>query len=57
LYWKVPAFKDTTNFDHIKNHYMKSHPFINPFGITAKGPLPDILPLDREVAAVEALRG
>ena len=25
LYWNVPAFKDTTNFTHIKNHYTKSH--------------------------------
>jgi putative glutathione S-transferase len=25
LYWNVPAFKDTTEFTHIKNHYTKSH--------------------------------
>ncbi|KAL6886085.1 glutathione S-transferase [Trichoderma evansii] len=54
LYWNVPAFKETTNFHHIKNHYTKSHTPINPFAITPLGPLPHILPLDKEVAAVEA---
>ncbi|KAL1866589.1 hypothetical protein VTK73DRAFT_4670 [Phialemonium thermophilum] len=54
LYWNVPAFKDTTNFLHIKNHYTKSHPQINPKGITPVGPLPDILGLDEEVTAVAA---
>lgn len=45
LYWKHAAFKDTTEFDHIKLHYTKSHPQINPHGITPVGPLPDIMPL------------
>ncbi|KAK5660383.1 hypothetical protein OQA88_12926 [Cercophora sp. LCS_1] len=45
LYWNYPAFKDTTNFLHIKNHYTKSHTQINPLSITPLGPLPDILPL------------
>ena len=31
LYWDVPAFKDTTQFEHIKKHYTKSHKQINPF--------------------------
>jgi len=31
LYHDVPAFKDTTQFEHIKGHYMKSHLNINPF--------------------------
>ncbi|GJC96970.1 ubiquitin-activating enzyme e1 1 [Colletotrichum higginsianum] len=52
LYWNVPAFKDTTQFEHIKWHYTKSHTQINPFSISPVGPLPDILPLDQEVAAV-----
>lgn len=25
LYWKIPAFKDTCNFEHIKTHYYWSH--------------------------------
>ncbi|RPA88265.1 hypothetical protein BJ508DRAFT_410126 [Ascobolus immersus RN42] len=45
LYWKNPAFKDTTDFQHIKFHYTKSHSQINPKGITPVGPLPDIHPL------------
>ncbi|KAF9529789.1 glutathione S-transferase [Crepidotus variabilis] len=44
LYWKNPAFKDPTNFDHIKGGYysMKS---INPTGIVPAGPVPHIRPL------------
>ncbi|CAI8496952.1 hypothetical protein CAS74_004639 [Pichia kudriavzevii] len=45
LYWNHDAFKSTTNFDHIKFHYTKSHPSINPHGITPLGPVPHILPL------------
>jgi putative glutathione S-transferase len=52
LYWNVPAFRDMTNFLHIKNHYTRSHPQINPHGITPVGPVPDILPLDQEVVVV-----
>lgn len=51
LYWNVPAFHKTTQFEHIKNHYTKSHKQVNPFSITPVGPLPNILPPDREVAA------
>lgn len=53
LYWNVPAFGPaTTQFEHIKRHYTRSHPQINKFAITPLGPLPDILPEDGEVAAV-----
>ncbi|KAM9919291.1 hypothetical protein OXX59_008054 [Metschnikowia pulcherrima] len=45
LYWKIPGFKETTNFDHIKKHYTKSHIAINPHGITPIGPEENILPL------------
>lgn len=31
LYWDVPAFGETTQFEHIKYHYTKSHKQINPF--------------------------
>lgn len=57
LYWKVPAFKDTTQFEHIKWHYTKSHTQINPHSITPAGPLPDILPLNEEVNAVKFAKG
>ncbi|PCH35107.1 glutathione S-transferase [Wolfiporia cocos MD-104 SS10] len=45
LYWTVPAFKETCNFEHIKTHYYWSHPSINPTRIIPVGPIPDILPL------------
>ncbi|TID30376.1 hypothetical protein CANINC_001078 [Pichia inconspicua] len=45
LYWKNEAFKSTTNFEHIKKHYTKSHPQVNPHGITPVGPVPDVMPL------------
>ncbi|KAI9830617.1 MAG: hypothetical protein M1819_005427 [Sarea resinae] len=57
LYWNVPAFGSTTQFEHIKNHYTKSHKQINQFSITPLGPIPDILPLDQEVAAATAAVG
>jgi len=53
LYWNVPAFHDTTQFEHIKKHYTTSHKQINPLGIVPLGPVPDILPLNEEVAAVK----
>ncbi|QSS53773.1 glutathione S-transferase [Histoplasma capsulatum var. duboisii H88] len=56
LYWDIPAFRETTQFEHIKRHYTKSHSQINPFGITPVGPVPDILPKDKEVVAVMAAR-
>ncbi|PGH10876.1 hypothetical protein AJ79_05236 [Helicocarpus griseus UAMH5409] len=52
LYWHIPAFRDTTQFEHIKKHYTRSHSQINPFGITPVGPVPDILPVGEEVRAV-----
>lgn len=45
LYWNHDAFKLTTDFDHIKLHYTRSHVRINPLGITPLGPKPDIQPL------------
>lgn len=44
LYWTIPAFKDTCNFQHIKVGYF-GLTMINPFKIVPVGPLPDILPL------------
>jgi putative glutathione S-transferase len=53
LYWNHGAFKDTTQFDHIKWHYTRSHTQINPFSITPVGPVPHILPLNEEVNAAK----
>ncbi|KAE8403503.1 glutathione S-transferase [Aspergillus pseudonomiae] len=56
LYWDIPAFRETTEFEHIKFHYTKSHTQINQFAITPVGPVPDILPKDEEVRAVAAVK-
>ncbi|OCF36082.1 glutathione S-transferase Gst3 [Kwoniella heveanensis BCC8398] len=45
LYWNNPAFKDTTNFEHIKEHYYYSHKQLNPNRIVPYGPNVDIEPL------------
>ena len=55
LYWDVEAFGSTTQFEHIKKHYSKSHKQINQFSITPVGPEPDILKKDEEVNAVKAV--
>ena len=54
LYWNVPAFGETTQFEHIKKHYTKSHTQINKFEITPVGPLPDILEVGHEVNSASA---
>ncbi|GAA6021455.1 hypothetical protein JCM10207_004741 [Rhodosporidiobolus poonsookiae] len=42
LYWNYPAFKETTNFEHIKKHYFMSHKHLNPTHIVPLGPIPSI---------------
>lgn len=44
LYWNVPAFRETTSFEHIKGHYFRSLTMLNPEGIVPEGPVPHILP-------------
>jgi putative glutathione S-transferase len=39
--YQRPAFRDTTNFDHIKRHYYMTHDKLNPSRIVPKGPLID----------------
>jgi putative glutathione S-transferase len=39
--YSIPAFGETTNFDHIKRHYYVTQRNINPSGVVAKGPLVD----------------
>ena len=36
--YQIPEFNSTINFDHIKDHYYKSHPDVNPTRIVPKGP-------------------
>ncbi|CAB1276795.1 glutathione S-transferase family protein [Candidatus Nitrosacidococcus tergens] len=33
---------DTVHWDHIRNHYFRSHPTINPYGIISIGPILDL---------------
>ncbi|MEU5990981.1 glutathione S-transferase family protein [Spirillospora sp. NPDC047418] len=39
--YAIPAFGETTNFDHIKRHYYVTQRNINPSGVVAKGPAVD----------------
>ena len=39
--YQLPGVKETCNFDHIKRHYYKSHPNVNPTRIVPKGPVID----------------
>ena len=45
--YAMPAFRESTNFDHIKRHYYITHPHLNPSRIVPDGPL-----LDWETPAV-----
>jgi len=41
--YAMPAFHETTDFEHIKQHYYYSHESINPTRIVPKGPLLDLM--------------
>ncbi len=46
--YQHPEIKSTCHLDHIKLHYYKSHPNVNPTGIVPKGPIIDFdAPHDR----------
>ena len=40
--YQLPEVKSTCRMDHIKEHYYKSHEWINPTGIVPKGPEMDL---------------
>lgn len=40
--YQQPGVADTINFDHIKQHYYRSHDTINPNGIVPAGPMLDL---------------
>lgn len=47
--YQQPGVKETCNLDHIKRHYYKSHPQVNPTRIVPKGPMIDFdAPHDRD---------
>ncbi|HET9017887.1 MAG TPA: glutathione S-transferase family protein [Thermomicrobiaceae bacterium] len=39
--YQRPGFGETVDLEHIKTHYYRSHPHINPTGIVPKGPIVD----------------
>jgi putative glutathione S-transferase len=41
--YRIPAFQETTDFDQIKTHYFRTHPWLNPTGIVPAGPLLETL--------------
>ena len=46
--YQVPGIAGTVDMDHIKQHYYRSHPAINPTGIVPIGPELDLMaPHDR----------
>jgi glutathionyl-hydroquinone reductase len=40
--YQIPEVKSTCHFDHIKEHYFKSHVWLNPKGIVPQGPEMDL---------------
>ncbi|MBD2066381.1 glutathione S-transferase family protein [Leptolyngbya sp. FACHB-671] len=47
--YQHPGVKETCNLDHIKRHYYKSHPKVNPTRIVPKGPIIDFeIPHNRD---------
>ena len=40
--YQMPGVADTVHMDHIRNHYFRSHPTINPYGIVSIGPEQDL---------------
>ncbi len=47
----VEAVASTFRADHIKNHYYRSHPWINPTGVVPVGPASELLQPAAEAAA------
>lgn len=47
--YQMPGIASTVNFDHIKQHYYRSHDTINPNGIVPSGPLLDLAQPSRRV--------
>ncbi|MFC6081199.1 glutathione S-transferase family protein [Sphaerisporangium aureirubrum] len=37
--YEIPAFRETTDFTHIKTHYYRTHPQLNPSRIVPLGPI------------------
>ncbi|CAH9019215.1 glutathione S-transferase C-terminal domain-containing protein [Candidatus Nitrosacidococcus sp. I8] len=40
--YHMPGVTETVHWNHIRNHYFRSHPTINPYGIISIGPTLDL---------------
>ena len=55
---QMPGVAETVHMDHIRHHYFRSHPTINPHGIVSIGPDLDFsAPHDRERLGQREVRG
>ncbi len=55
---QMPGVAETVHMDHIRDHYFRSHPTINPHGIVSIGPVQDFsAPHDRERLGKREIRG
>ena len=55
---QMPGVAATVHMDHIRQHYFRSHPTINPYGIVPIGPILDFsAPHDRERLGKREIRG
>ncbi|WP_101674215.1 glutathione S-transferase family protein [Alloalcanivorax mobilis] len=56
--YQLPGVAETVNMAHIRNHYFRSHPTVNPHGIIPIGPRLDYsAPHDRERLGERHIRG
>ena len=55
---QIPSLAETFHMDHIREHYFRSHPTINPYGILSVGPEVDFFePHHREPNPMRFVRG
>lgn len=55
---QMPGVAETVRMDHIRTHYFRSHPSINPHGIISIGPVQDFsAPHQREALGQRIVRG
>ncbi len=56
--YHMPGVAETVRMDHIRHHYFRSHPTINPYGIVSIGPVLDFTsPHDRDRLGKRDIRG
>ena len=56
--YQMPGVADTVHMDHIRHHYFRSHPTINPHGIVSIGPVCNLdAPHGRDGLGAREVRG